>query len=95
MPIIERLSHSSVHFTGGAPRYQDVLNGHEARRRPDRTKIPVLARVVWRDDGEQWCHGHALRLDPGIAIFVELHDRRCRFTGVWLSPDDVIWPGKF
>jgi len=88
------MSYNPVHFTGGVPHYQDVLNGHEARRRPDRPKIPVLARIVWETDGEQWCHGYAVRLDPGIAIFVEFSDRRCRFTGAWLSPDDVIWPGK-
>lgn len=88
------MSDNPVHFTGGVPRYQDVLNGHEARRRPDRSKIPVLARIVWESDGEQWRHGYALRLDPDVAIFVEFSDPRCRFTGVWLSLDDVIWPGK-
>ncbi|MDN5585198.1 hypothetical protein [Brevibacterium aurantiacum] len=89
------MSYMPIHFNGSAPHYQDVLNSHKARRRPDRPKIPVLARLIWENDGEQWCHGHALRLDPGVAIFVELRDPRCRSTGVWLSPNDVIWPGKF
>ena len=94
MPIIECMSYHPIQFSGGVPHYQDVVNSLTARERPERPKIPVLARVEWDTDGEQWCHGHALRLDPGIAIFIELSDPRCRFTGVWLSFDDVIWPGK-
>lgn len=43
----------------------------------------------------EWKDGHALRLDPaGPAIFIELSDPRCKFTGVWLHPDDVQWKGK-
>lgn len=45
--------------------YQHVLNGGPARRLPDRRPILVRARLVWEDDGEE------LRLDPGMAIFVQ------------------------
>lgn len=83
-----------IQFSGGVPHYQHVVNSLKARDRPSRPKIPVLAHIVWEVDGEQWCHGEAVRLDPGMAIFVELSDPRCRFTGVWLSPGEVIWPGK-
>lgn len=88
------MSYSSVHFTGGIPAYQRVLNDLGARRRPERNKLSVRARIVWETDGEEWVDGEALRLDPGVAIFVELSDKRCRFTGAWLSPDDVWWEGK-
>lgn len=52
------------------------------------------ARIVWKTDSEEWVSGEALRLDPGVAIFVELSDKRCRFTDTWLSPDDVWREGK-
>lgn len=82
-------------FTGNPPRWQKVLNSLPARARPDRKKIPVRARVVWERDGEEWLDGNALRLDPGIAIFVELSGQpRCKFTGVWLDPKDVWWESK-
>ena len=82
---------SPVHFTGGVPRYQRVLNALPARDRPLRSRVPVRARVVWEDDGEEWVSGEAARLDRGVGIFVELADRRCRFTGVWLRYEDVDW----
>lgn len=86
---------SEVHFSGSALKWQRVLNSLPARDRPARTKIPVRARLVWEHDGEEWKDGHALRLDPdGPAIFAELSDKRCKFTGVWLHPDDVRWEGS-
>lgn len=33
----------------------------------------------------------AERLDPGEAIYVRAHDRRCSTLGVWLSLNDVRW----
>lgn len=86
---------SSVHFTGGALKCQEVLNSLPARDKPARTKLPVRASLVWEQDGEEWKDGQALRLDAaGPAIFVELQDKRCKFTGVWLDPNDVWWEGK-
>lgn len=82
-------------FSPGPPDYQEVLNGLPARDCPDLKKIPVRARLVWERDGEEWKGGDALRLDVSApAIFVEFVDRRCKFTGVWLHPDDVVWEGK-
>lgn len=54
-----------------------------------RPPVPVRARIVWEHDGETWLDGQARRLDPGAAIFVEIRDKRCQFTGLWLAPDDV------
>lgn len=82
-------------FAPGPPNYQNVTNSLPARNRPDRTRLPVRARLVWELDGEEWVDAQALRLDPiGPAVFVEFGDARCRFTGVWLHPDDVWWEGK-
>lgn len=89
------MSDRPVHFTGGAPKWQSILNALTARDKPARAKIPVRARLVWEQDGEEWKAGNALRLDSdGPAIFVELQDKRCKFTGVWLNPNDVWWSGK-
>lgn len=85
---------NEAHFTGNPPNYQNILNALPARDRPTRPRIPVRAHLNWETDGEEWHDGEALRLDPGAAIFVELHDPRCRFTGVWLRPEDVWWGGK-
>lgn len=83
------------HRFGGPPEYQNITNALPARDRPERNRVPVRARIVWEQDGEQWVGGHALRLDmEGNAIFVEFIDRRHRFTGAWLAPDDVEWDGK-
>lgn len=90
------MSDKPVHFTGSALEWQNVLNSLPARDKPARAKIPVRARLVWEHDGEEWKDGQALRLDPtGPAVFVELQDKRCKFTGVWLHPDDVWWEGKW
>lgn len=89
------MARSEVHFSGSALGWQEILNSLQARDRPDQAKLPVLARLVWEQDGEEWKAGNALRLDlSGPAIFVELSDKRCKFTGVWLHPDDVWWEGK-
>lgn len=74
--------------------WQEVLNRLPARDLPDRPAVSVRARLVWARDGVEWVDGEARRLDPGVAIYVELRDRRCNTLGVWLSPDDVWWPGR-
>lgn len=69
--------------------WQEILNALPARDLPDRVPVAVAARVVWADDGQEWLDGEAERLDPGEAVYVRLHDRRCSTLGVWLHPDDV------
>lgn len=89
------MTDSTVHFTGSALKWHPLPNALPARDIAARTKLPVCARLVWEQDGKEWKDGQALRLDAaGPAIFVELQDKRCKFTGVWLHPDDVWWPGK-
>lgn len=88
------MNESNPHGTATWRYWQSVLNALPARDLPDRRRIPVQARVVWQQDGVEWIDGHALRIDPGVAIYVELHDRRCSTLGEWFSPDDVWWEGK-
>ena len=82
-------------FSPGPPDYQSITNALPARFQRNRERIPVQARLVWENDGEEWVNGLALRLDTTDgAIFVEFQDARKRFTGAWLLPDDVVWDGK-
>lgn len=74
--------------------WQGIVNALPARDRPNRPPVPVRTRIVWSVDGEEWLDGEAERLDPGRAIYVRLHDRRCSLLGAWLHPDDVWWKGK-
>lgn len=52
--IIEHMIESQVHFTGSALQWQHVLNSLPARDKPARAKVPVRARLVWEQDGEEW-----------------------------------------
>jgi len=60
----------------------------------NRPPVPVRARILWERDGAEGVDGVATRLGFDGAIFVELKDRRCSTLGLWLSLDDVWWPGK-
>lgn len=88
------MNESSPHGKATWKYWQGILNGLNARDRPDRPPIPVQARIVFAEDGEEWLDGEAARLDPGTAIYVRLLDRRLSTLGVWLHPDDVLWEGK-
>ena len=75
--------------------WQKILNARPARGSfQNRPPAEVRARIVWERDGSEGVDGVATRLGFDGAIFVELKDRRCSTIGVWLSPDDVWWPGK-
>jgi hypothetical protein len=75
--------------------WQKILNARPARGSfQNRSPRPVRARITWERDGQEGVAGVATRLGFDGAIFVELKDRRCSTVGVWLSPDDVWWPGK-
>ena len=90
----EGMQNEADHGTATWKYWQDVLNALPAREVPDRPIVSVRARIVWADDGEEWVDGEAMRLDPGQAIYVRLHDRRCSTLGAWLHPDDVWWEGR-
>lgn len=76
--------------------WQRILNdaipiGAESYKRHQ--PIPVLVRVVWEDDGEEWLDGEATRWDADH-VYVELWrgrvpDPRQMTTGVWVRPADV------
>jgi hypothetical protein len=50
--------------------------------------MPVTARIVWADDGEEWFETEAAGW-TGRHVYVRMPDRRYRFTSVWLDASDV------
>ena len=50
--------------------------------------MPIVARIVWADDGEEHIETEALGWSNGDA-YVRLPDSRWRFTAVWLDASDV------
>jgi hypothetical protein len=75
--------------TGWSPG-QAILNDTGARQ-PEHTfrqPVPITARVVWADDGEEYIETEALGWSNG-EVYVRLPDRRYRLTSVWLDVADV------
>jgi hypothetical protein len=75
--------------------WQRIINGRDV---PDWSSvvvaavpIPVVARVVWATDGEQWVEGLAIRWTRSL-VLVELRDPRCSTVGPWLDASDVKRP---
>jgi hypothetical protein len=50
--------------------------------------VPVTARIVWEDDGEEYIETEAAGWS-GQLVYVRVPDRRCRLTSVWLPAADV------
>ncbi|MEV6413825.1 hypothetical protein [Kribbella sp. NPDC051718] len=76
--------------------WQAVLNEHwppaavarSLRDVPSDRQIPVVARVVYKDDGEQQLAGVAVRWTQQH-VCVRIGDRRLATGLVWLAPADV------
>jgi hypothetical protein len=69
---------------------QAILNSTGARI-PEHTldpPVPVVARIVWEDDGEEYIDTVAAGWS-GQNVYVRLPDRRYRLTSVWLDAADV------
>jgi hypothetical protein len=49
---------------------------------------PIVARIVWADDGEEFIETLAAGWS-GQNVYVRLPDRRYRLTSVWLDAADV------
>lgn len=85
----------------GAPSewlYQDALNVEwppdgVARVLRQRRPVPVMARIVWSDDGEEWVPGQAVKWVRPV-VFVQVTDRRVRGFGLWLPADEVQRTGS-
>lgn len=72
-------------------RRRQVLNMHWPPKPAgfrDHEPIPVIARVIWAGDGEEFLPGEALRWDAHH-VYVRIDDPRCEGNGVWLKPADV------
>ena len=50
--------------------------------------VPITARIVWTDDGEEFVETVAAGW-TGRNVYVRMPDRRYRFTSVWLDAADV------
>jgi hypothetical protein len=50
--------------------------------------VPIVARIVWADDGEEHLDTVALGW-TGRDVYVRLPDRRYRLRAVWLDAADV------
>jgi len=69
---------------------QAILNDTGARQ-PEHTfyqPVPVVARIVWEGDGEDFIETVAAGWS-GQNVYVRLPDRRYRLTSVWLDAADV------
>jgi hypothetical protein len=69
---------------------QAILNSTGARV-PEHTfgqPVPVVARIMWADDGEEHLETEVLGW-TGRNVYVRMGDRRYRFTAVWLDASDV------
>jgi hypothetical protein len=53
-----------------------------------RNPVPIVARIVWADDGAEHVDTVALGW-TGREVYVRLPDRRYQFTAVWLAAADV------
>jgi hypothetical protein len=50
--------------------------------------VPITARIVWADDGEEYIETEAIGWS-GQNVYVRLPNRRYRLTSVWLDAADV------
>ena len=75
--------------TGWSPG-QPILNSTGARM-PEHTfgqPVPITARIVWADDGEEQVDKVALGW-TGKDVYVRMPDRRYRLTACWFDATDV------
>jgi hypothetical protein len=64
------------------------MTTHEDPWSIPRGLVPIVARVVWADDGEEYIDTEAAGRS-GQLVYVRLPDRRYRLTSVWLNAADV------
>ncbi|HET6921053.1 MAG TPA: hypothetical protein VFI46_16560 [Jiangellaceae bacterium] len=69
---------------------QAILNDSGARMPTHRLDppVPVTARIVWEEDGEEYIETEAAGWS-GQLVYVRVPDRRYRLTSVWLAASDV------
>ena len=80
----------SVHSQPGWSPGQAILNDTGARM-PEHTldpQVPIFARIVWEDDGEEYLDTVALGW-TGRDVYVRMTDTRYELRAVWLDARDV------
>jgi hypothetical protein len=78
--------HQQISWSAG----QRILNNAGAREPTHRLDppVPVTARIVWEDDGEEYIDTEAAGWS-GQLVYVRVPDARYRLTSVWLNAADV------
>jgi hypothetical protein len=69
---------------------QRILKDNGARMLEHRLgpPVPIVAGIVWEDDGEEFIETEAAGWS-GQLVYVRVPDRRYRLTSVWLDAADV------
>jgi hypothetical protein len=69
---------------------QRILNDTGARVPDHRLDppVPIVARIVWEDDGEEYIETEAAGWSEQL-VYVRVPDRQSRLTSVWLAAADV------
>jgi hypothetical protein len=87
--------------TGRASKTGSRSAGHRGRRslttpeprEPEHNfnqPVPIVARVVWADDGEEYLNSDTVALGwTGRHMYVRMTDTRFRLRAVWLDVADV------
>ena len=80
----------AMHRQPGWSPGQKILNDTGARE-PEHTfrrPVPIVAHIVWADDGEEHLETVALGW-TGRDVYVRMTDRRYQLRAVWLDAADV------
>jgi hypothetical protein len=83
---MDRVQRQQVGWSPG----QRILNDTGARE-PEHTfpqPVPIVARIVWEDDREEYLNTVALGW-TGRNVYVRMTDTRYRLRAVWLDAADV------
>jgi hypothetical protein len=67
---------------------REILNSVGARVPKHHCRIPVRARIVWADSGEEWLDTTALGWS-GNLVYVDAWGTGYGRNAVWLNADDV------
>ncbi|MBD0292955.1 MAG: hypothetical protein ICV70_05215 [Jiangellaceae bacterium] len=80
----------NVNSSDGVVAGQVIVNATGAKVPKHRLHppVPVRARIMWDRDGEEWIDTAALGW-TGREVYVQMPDRRYRFTAVWLPAVDL------
>lgn len=86
------MAHNTPAYPHWSDGHQRILNAHPVPARhlqiDPPAPIPVRARIVWEDDGEEWIDTRAESWFRNI-VLVNIPDRRARIGAAWLDAADI------